>query len=69
MIMRLQFDNCDLVQMANTTNPEHVTTGDIFQYCHSINISMQMMHTIYYENGPRRYYWKNYATGRTGWDS
>lgn len=69
MIMRLQLDAGDLARMANSLDPEDVTIGDIMNFCRSWTVDMHMFSFIYYDDGPRRYYWKNRNTGLTGWAS
>ena len=69
MIMRLQLEACDLASMANSLDPEDVTMEAIIGYCRTLGTSAYVLSYIYYDDGPRRYYWKNRNTGLTGWDS
>lgn len=69
MILRIQILKSDLAYMKGTLDPANVTTSDIMKQCRDWGTDMAMASVIFYEEGARRYYWKNRVTGKTGWDS
>lgn len=68
MIIRIQILKSDLAHMRGTLDPANVTTEDLMKHCGDYDTNMMMAAAIYYEEGARRYYWKNRVTGKTGWD-
>jgi hypothetical protein len=68
MIIRIQILKSDLAHMCGTLDPANVTTQDLVKHCRDWRLDMMMVSVIYYEEGARRYYWKNRVTGKAGWD-
>ena len=68
MILRIQILKSDLAHMKSTLSPENIETQDLVNLFRDWGFDMALASTLFYQEGARRYYWKNRETGLLGWD-